>query len=143
LFADALSGMSTAEVGEIEIPKNLASRLTDLSNVPTLDNIAQGMTNIATVSGLDTNIDKLNSLDADNLNNFAEAMENLVEVLGKLNDELAEDNKGLFGGGTGTSAADVVSQMQNGTSLSASKLERVIRELQEIKKITKDNAAVS
>ena len=143
LFADALSGMSSAEVGEIEIPKNLASRLTDLSNVPTLDNIAQGMTNIATVSGLDTNIDKLNSLDADNLNNFAEAMENLVDVLGKLNDELAEDNKGLFGGGTGTSAADVVSQMQNGTSLSANKLERVIRELQEIKKITKDNAAVS
>ena len=143
LFVDALSGMSTAEISEIEIPKNLASRLTDLSNVPTLDNIAQGMTNIATVSGLDTNIDKLNSLDADNLNNFAEAMENLVEVLGKLNDELAEDNKGLFGNGTGTSAADVVSQMQNGTSLSASKLERVIRELQEIKKITKDNAAVS
>ena len=34
------------------------------------------MTAIATVSGLEPNINTLNSLDANNLNNFAEAIEN-------------------------------------------------------------------
>ena len=77
------------------------------------------------------------------MNNFAQAMENLVDVLGKLNEELAEDNKGFFGGGTGTSASDVISQMGGNSQLSIKKLERIVAELQEIKKIHKDNAAIS
>ena len=38
-------------------------------------------------------------------------MESLVEVLRKLNDELAKDNK--FGAGTGTNAGDVVAKMDS------------------------------
>ena len=142
-FSNALSGLSGSGISEIQIPKNLDDRLTDLAAVPSLSHIAEGMTAIATVSGLESNINTLNSLDANNLNNFAQAMENLVDVLAKLNDELAEDNKGLFGGGTGTSASDVISQMGGDSKLSIKKLERIVAELQEIKKIHKDNAAIS
>ena len=142
-FSNALSGLSGSGISEINIPSNLDDRLTDLAAVPSLTNIAEGMTAIATVSGLESNINTLNSLDANNLNNFAQAMENLVDVLGKLNEELAEDNKGFFGGGTGTSASDVISQMGGNSQLSIKKLERIVAELQEIKKIHKDNAAIS
>ena len=142
-FSDALSGLSGSGISEINIPSNLDDRLTDLAAVPSLTNIAEGMTAIATVSGLESNINTLNSLDANNLNNFAQAMENLVDVLGKLNEELAEDNKGFFGGGTGTSASDVISQMGGNSQMSIKKLERIVAELQEIKKIHKDNAAIS
>ena len=142
-FSNALSGLSGSGISEIQIPKNLDDRLIDLANVPSLSHIAEGMTAISQVSGLESNVNTLNSLDANNLNNFAEAMENLVDVLGKLNEELAEDNKGFFGGGTGTSASDVISQMGGNSQMSLKKLERIVAELQEIKKIHKDNAAVS
>ena len=142
-FSNALSGLSGSGISEINIPSNLDDKLTDLAAVPSLTNIAEGMTAISTVSGLESNINTLNSLDANNLNNFAQAMENLVDVLGKLNEELAEDNKGFFGGGTGTSASDVISQMGGNSQMSIKKLERIVAELQEIKKIHKDNAAIS
>ena len=142
-FSNALSGLSGSGISEINIPSNLDDRLTELAMVPSLSHIAEGMTSIATVSGLESNINTLNSLDANNLNNFAQAMENLVDVLGKLNEELAEDNKGFFGGGTGTSASDVISQMGGNSQMSIKKLERIVAELQEIKKIHKDNAAIS
>ena len=142
-FSNALSGLSSSGISEINIPSNLDDKLTDLAAVPSLSHIAEGMTAISTVSGLESNINTLNSLDANNLNNFAQAMENLVDVLGKLNEELAEDNKGFFGGGTGTSASDVISQMGGNSQLSIKKLERIVAELQEIKKIHKDNAAIS
>ena len=141
-FSNALSGLSSSGISELEIPKNLDDRLTDLAAVPSLSNIAEGMTAISTVSGLESNIRLLNSLDTSNLTSFADAMEDLVNVLGKLNEELAEDNKGLFGG-SGTAAKDVVAQMGGNSALSAKKLERIILELQEIKKIHKDNASVS
>ena len=142
-FSNALSGLSSSGISEINIPSNLDDRLTELAMVPSLSHIAEGMTAISTVSGLESNINTLNSLDANNLNNFAQAMENLVDVLGKLNEELAEDNKGFFGGGTGTSASDVISQMGGNSQMSIKKLERIVAELQEIKKIHKDNAAIS
>ena len=142
-FSNALSGLSGSGISEINIPSNLDDKLTDLAAVPSLTNIAEGMTAISTVSGLESNINTLNSLDANNLNNFAQAMENLVDVLGKLNEELAEDNKGFFGGGTGTSASDVIQQMGGNSQMSIKKLERIVAELQEIKKIHKDNAAIS
>ena len=141
-FSNALSGLSVSGISDIEIPKNLDERLTDLAAVPSLSNIAEGMTAIATVSGLESNVKLLNSLDTNNLTSFADAMEDLVTTLGKLNEELAEDNKGLFGG-TGVAAKDVVSQMGGNSQLSIKKLERIVAELQEIKKIHKDNAAVS
>ena len=100
------------------------------------------MTAIATVSGLESNVKLLNSLDTTNLTSFADAMEDLVTTLGKLNEELSEDNSGIFGG-TGVAAKDVVAQMGGNSQLSLKKLERVVQELQEIKKIHKDNAAVS
>ena len=141
-FSTALSGLSGSGIESISIPKNLDDRLTDLANVPSLTNIAEGMTAIATVSGLESNVKLLNSLDTTNLTSFADAMEDLVTTLGKLNEELSEDNSGIFGG-TGVAAKDVVAQMGGNSQLSLKKLERVVQELQEIKKIHKDNAAVS
>lgn len=141
-FSSALSGLSGSGIADLEIPKNLDDRLTDLASVPSLTHIAEGMTAISTVSGLESNVKLLNSLDTTNLTSFADAMEDLVTTLGKLNEELSEDNSGLFGG-TGVAAKDVITQMGGNSALSAKKLERIVAELQEIKKIHKDNASLS
>ncbi len=141
-FSSALSGLSGSGIADLKIPKNLDDRLTDLASVPSLTHIAEGMTAISTVSGLESNVKLLNSLDTTNLTSFADAMEDLVTTLGKLNEELSEDNSGLFGG-TGVAAKDVITQMGGNSALSAKKLERIVAELQEIKKIHKDNASLS
>jgi len=46
-------------------------------------------------------------------------MEQLVDVLGRLNKTLAEDNTGFLGGGTGVAAADVLGQISTASQGSA------------------------
>ena len=111
-FSTAMSAFSSSGISSIEIPKTLASRLEDLNNVPTgnLNLLASGMTAIANVSGLQSNLDILNSgLDTSNVTSYTTAMESLVQVLSELNEELGKDNKAGFG--KGTNAGDVVSKM--------------------------------
>ena len=111
-FSTAMSAFSSSGISSIEIPKTLASRLEDLNSVPTsnLNLLASGMAAIANVSGLQSNLDILNSgLDTSNVTSYTTAMQSLVEVLSELNEELGKDNKAGFG--TGTNAGDVVSKM--------------------------------
>jgi hypothetical protein len=112
--AEAMNSMSTAlqgfdSLGEIEINKNLSSRLTDLAEVPDLTSFANGINSINSLAP--ANINALNSLDNTNVLAYTTAMENLVEVLGELNSELSKDNNGMFSSGTGTNAGSVVDAM--------------------------------
>jgi hypothetical protein len=69
---------------------------------------------------LQNNLDILkNGLDVDGVRSYTLAMEQLVDVLGRLNETLAEDNTGLFGGGTGVAAADVLGQISTASQGSA------------------------
>lgn len=96
-----------------------------LEMAPKFGTLAEGMSAIGAVEGFESKIDTLKGLNPDNINSYAAAMEKLVDVLGDLNDVLAEDNKGMFGGGTGVSAANVVSApaLGGGSGLSAEKLD--------------------
>jgi hypothetical protein len=47
-------------------------------------------------------------LDKSNVEAYNTSMLKLVDTLDKLNDVLSEDNSGMFGGGTGVSAASLV-----------------------------------
>ena len=98
-----------------------------LEMAPKFGTLAEGMSAIGAVEGFESKIDVLKELNPDNINSYAEAMEKLVDVLGDLNDVLAEDNKGMFGGGTGVSAANVVRApaLGGGSGLSAEKLDQL------------------
>lgn len=66
----------------------------------------------ASIPDLQNNLETLKKgLDINGVRTYTSAMESLVEVLGKLNDELAKDNK--FGVGKGTNAGDVVAKMDS------------------------------
>lgn len=145
--AEAMNAMSVALQGfatlsEIEINKNLASRLSDLAVVPDMtafaDNIKQ-LSGAGTVEG----VTALNSLDTAGVLSYTTAMENLVEVLKELNDELSKDNK--VGFGSGTNAGDVVSKMETigggggGSQMSEQQLNRLNTTLDAVKTILEEN----
>ena len=66
----------------------------------------------ASIPELQNNLEILKKgLDINGVRTYTSAMESLVEVLGKLNNELAKDNK--FGAGKGTNAGDVVAKMDS------------------------------
>ena len=134
-FAEALSRMASANFSDVDIPSRLVSRLEELSEITGsgLTITAQGMQAIANVQGLQTNLDILNNgLDIDRVRDYNEVMENLVETLEQLNDVLAEDNRGAFGGGTGVAAADVLGQINTastGSSEGINQLNRLMSQM--------------
>lgn len=145
--AEAMNAMSVALQGfatlsEIEINKNLASRLSDLAVVPDMTAFAD---NIKQLSGAGTidGVTALNSLDTAGVLSYTTAMENLVEVLKELNDELSKDNK--VGFGSGTNAGDVVSKMDTigggggGSQMSDQQLNRLNTTLDAVKTILEEN----
>lgn len=70
------------------------------------------LASFANLENLQNNLDILkNGLDVENVRSYTEAMEELVEVLGELNEELRADNK--FGIGTGENAGSVLAKMDS------------------------------
>ena len=150
--AEAMNSMSVAlqgfsSLGEVEINKNLSSRLTALANVPDLTNFATGINSISDIST--ANINALNSLDNSNVLQYTTAMQKLVEVLGELNDELSKDNNGMFTSGTGTNAGSVVDAIGSSTGSGMSQetadrlnttLRQVLAVLEESRDYHKDTA---
>lgn len=117
-FSEAMKVFAESDISSLEIPRNLSDRLTALNNVPAqnFQLLANGLTAIANVPGLQTNLDTLkNSLDADGVTRYADAIEDLVEKLEDLNEQLSKDNNG-WSAGTGTNAGDVLGQIGAATS---------------------------
>ncbi len=73
----------------------------DLRKISTLQRLdisgfAQGFKTFAEIPDFSTNFDTLKELDATSIRSYTSAMEDLVETLGKLNEELSRDNDTLF-----------------------------------------------
>ena len=104
------------------------------------------MAQFANLPDLQRNLDAIrNGLDVTNVRSYTEAMEDLVEVLGRINEVLAEDNKGMFGSGTGVAAADALSQIGSATSGTSqgtqqlnSTMQQVLMVLSEIRDLDED-----
>ena len=74
----------------------------------------------ASLPDLQNNLDILKQgLDVDGVRSYTLAMEQLVDVLDRLNETLAEDNMNMFGSGTGVAAADVLGQISTASQGSA------------------------
>ena len=105
----------------------------ELSNFAAIDftTVATGLDAFAKIPDLQTNFNTINSLDAAPVRTYTEAMENLVEVLGKVNEELSKDNNGL-GFGTGTNAGDLLGQIGSATSGTSQGTEQLNNTMQQV-----------
>ena len=87
----------------------------------------------ASLPDLQNNLDILKQgLDVEGVRSYTLAMEQLVNVLDRLNETLAEDNQGMFGGGTGVSAADALNTISTasvGNQQGTQQLNSVMAEL--------------
>ena len=102
---------SSVEAPEAPDPASLdpTQAQTGLSALQQTQSVVQSF---ASIPELQNNLEILKKgLDINGVRTYTSAMESLVEVLGKLNDELAKDNK--FGVGKGTNAGDVVAKMDS------------------------------
>ena len=102
---------SSVEAPEAPDPASLdpTQAQTGLSALQQTQSVVQSF---ASIPELQNNLETLKKgLDINGVRTYTSAMESLVEVLGKLNDELAKDNK--FGVGKGTNAGDVVAKMDS------------------------------
>ena len=91
---DNVAALGTLDYGyQLEQAKLLKAELADIS----------------TMSSFNTELERMQSgLDKSNVEAYNTSMLKLVDTLEKLNDVLAEDNNGMFGGGTGVSAASMM-----------------------------------
>ena len=78
-------------------------------------NIAGVTANSAAINAMSSSLSNfsLEKLDASGIITYTKAMEDLVEVLGDLNEQLSKDNNGMFSAGTGANAGSVMSSMQS------------------------------
>lgn len=73
-----------------------------------------------------------NNLDGSKLEEYAESMQNLAEAFKELNEQLAETNRGAFGGGSGVSVASLIQGgqlggMNNGSGSGSASSEQIER----------------
>ena len=109
-----LGGSETAEVVETpEAPDPVSLDPTQAeTGLAALQQTQSVVQSFASIPELQNNLETLKKgLDINGVRTYTSAMESLVEVLGKLNDELDKDNK--FGVGKGTNAGDVVAKMDS------------------------------
>jgi hypothetical protein len=141
-FGNALSSMPSAE--EVEnigfIDRNMITGLERISALTgtNLASVATGMQSIVDVAGLDTNVNAINSLDAVNLRNYTNAMDDLVQALSDLNAELGKDVNGRFTSGTGFNAGEALQQVGISTAGSNQQLAVLNNTMQEVLQVLKD-----
>jgi hypothetical protein len=110
-FGDETAAVETPEAPEAPDPASLdpTQAQTGLAALQQTQSVVQSF---ASIPELQNNLETLKKgLDINGVRTYTSAMESLVEVLGKLNDELAKDNK--YGPGKGTNAGDVVAKMDS------------------------------
>ena len=116
---------------------NTSLRRLDISNLgylasTDLSMFSTGLKTFAEIPNLKTQFDAINSLDAAPVIRYTSAMENLVEVLNKVNDELAKDNNGMFSKGTGTNAGDMINSvggLNNGGGAGSEQLNTIMNQV--------------
>jgi hypothetical protein len=143
-FITALNGMPTQDAieGKGELSATFISGLERISGLTgeNITSVANGMQAITLVTGLQDNFDILKAgLDTDGVISYNEALQDLVETLGRLNEELAEQNSGgLFGGGTGVGAADILGQINVSSQGNAQSTQQLNTTMQEIRTLLEE-----
>ena len=105
------------EMPNIEQPANVVSMggLNFARQVEDARALQAVLSDISAMQSFNTELERIQAgLDSESVRSYTSAMESLVEVLEDLNEVLAEDNRGAFGGGTGVSAASMLSSGQLG-----------------------------
>ena len=122
--ADAMQKMGSAfaqfsmnsNIGSVTISDDIVDAFKALSKIGAgLGGTADSLGRIAGITGLQPVLDSL-KFDAAGVNQYNTAMEKLVDTLGELNEVLAEDNKGMFGGGSGVAAKDALGSISSSSS---------------------------
>ena len=75
-------------------------------------------------------------LNAKNVEDFADAVDKLVDQLSDLNEELSKDNNGFFSKGTGPNAGTVLGGANGGGGISNSNIEQLITLMRENNRLT-------
>ena len=118
------------EMPEIEQPANVAAlgELNFASQVEAAQALKAELADIGSMQSFNTELERLQSgLDTTAVTSYTNAMSRLVDVLENLNEVLAEDNEGMLGGGTGVSAASMLSSGQLGGGSSSGSEETMNR----------------
>jgi pantothenate kinase len=76
-------------------------------------------------------------LNAKNVEDFAEALDKLVDQMKDLNSELSKDNNGFFTKGTGPNAGSFLSGGSGGSGISSSNMETLITLMRENNTLTR------
>lgn len=141
VMAQGISSLASSGISELKIDSEVIEGFEDLARIGSgLTTTGTGMAAIGSVTGLDTNISSLNSLDRSGIRRYNEELERMVELLESMNTELSKDNNGMFASGTGTNAGTVMNAMADsgtgGGELSSSML-AVLEEIREVNKQSK------
>ena len=141
-MANALSAFGGGEFGDAEIPRAFVNRLEEIAAITGtgFSTTATGLQALASVSGLTEMVTSLNSLDAAGLTSYTNAMETLVDALEDLNTALSETNEGgLFGGGTGVGAADVLGQINTSSAGSSQQLAQLNNTMMQVLEVLRES----
>jgi hypothetical protein len=130
-----------------DIAKTLGVTPENMKLLERMAGIGPGMERVASaferIDKLDRFSDNVNAiqkgLDISELSKYNNNMQEIARSLEDMNKALAEDNKGLFGGGTGTAAADLVKKM-NGSGPSTELLESLNNNMKTMKQSLSDIA---
>ena len=140
-FGNAISAFNGADLEELNLSRAFVNRLEEIAAISGggFTTVAEGMAAMASITGLDTNINALNSLDFNTVNSYNEAMQSLVDTLEELNTVLAENNEGgIFGGGTGVAAADVLGQIGGSTAGSNQQLQQLNSTMMQVLEVLRE-----
>ena len=140
VMAQGISSLSGSGISSLTIDSDLVESFEDLSKIgPGLSSAATGIKEIGAVTGLDTNITALNSLDKSGIRNYNNELERMVELLEDMNKELSKDNNGMFTKGTGTNAGSALNAIAESGSGGGELSSSMLAILQEIRDVNKQS----
>jgi hypothetical protein len=96
------------------------------------------MKDIAEIRGFESKMTSLKGLDAGEVENYTDALKELVETLQELNDAMAGD-RGLLASTPDTTAGDVVTQLKDQfgkTDVNSGNMLRILQEIRDINRRT-------
>lgn len=142
MFTDAFASMNQSGMMDFDVNDDAVELIEDLADVDgrALERTARGMKTLASVRGFEDTLSGLKDLDADNVENYRESLEDLVETLEKLNEQLAGGDSGFLGSDKPEyTAGDLLGQSSKTKSqdqVNTSALLRVLEEIRELNKRT-------
>ena len=140
MFGKAFQSLAQADISGVDIDFGVISGIENLSEIngSRLSETAIGMKDIAEIRGFESKMTSLKGLDAGEVENYTDALKELVETLQELNDAMAGD-RGLLASTPDTTAGDVVTQLKDQfgkTDVNSGNMLRILQEIRDINRRT-------